>query len=115
MHAIDPDCANWLAINGDAKMTRLATALLATVLFPAAALADGSPPVPPVSDADIGNYCIYGNLIYSFGAGLCLGKGGGLICVPSIKDKIDVAGRGYWYQGPEIEIGGKKFSSPTCP
>jgi hypothetical protein len=42
---------NWLAIKRICKMSRLATALLATVLFPAAALADGSPSVPPITGA----------------------------------------------------------------
>jgi hypothetical protein len=97
-------------------MRRLSAVLIIAAFVPAAALADSSPPLPPVTGAsEIGNYCINGNLIYSFGAGLCLGKGGGTICVPSIKDKIDVAGRGYWYQGPEIEVGGKKYNPPACP
>jgi hypothetical protein len=98
-------------------MCRLAVlALMVTALAPAAACAEGSAPVPPpIAQSAMENYCVYGNLIYSFGSGLCLGKSGGLICVPSVKDKIDVAGRGYWHQGPEIEIGGKKYNPPLCP
>jgi hypothetical protein len=97
-------------------MRRLAIlALTVTALAPAAKGAEGSAPVPPLAQPGIENYCVYGNLIYSFGAGLCLGKGGGLICVPSAKDKIDVAGRGYWHQGSEIEIGGVKYDPPVCP
>ena len=38
---------------------------------------------PPLTPADMANYCVYENRIYSLGAGLCFGKTS-YTCVPSI-------------------------------
>jgi hypothetical protein len=70
---------------------------------------EGSPPVPPLSEqAIIGNYCVYGNLIYSLAAGLCVGKTG-YVCVPSGTDGFNAGDRGYWHER-KID----KFVSPAC-
>jgi hypothetical protein len=59
----------------------------------------GSPPVPPISATpDVGNYCVYGNLLYSFGIGICVGRTGYVCTAPNVGgvDPKDVGGRGYW-------------------
>src|ERR1700733_8451019 len=94
------------------------TVLIATMMVVVASIAnpqqsqptiEESPPVPPLSEQAIrGNYCLYGNLIYSFGAGLCVGKTG-YVCVPSGTEAFNAGERGYWHQG-NVE----KFVSPTC-
>jgi hypothetical protein len=54
------------------KRTTLA-ALLAAVA-PAAHAQDYAP-APPISPADMINYCVYGGLIYSVGSQICVMKG----------------------------------------
>jgi hypothetical protein len=41
-----------------------------------------APLPPPITSADMPNYCVYENKIYSLGSGLCLGHAG-YVCVPS--------------------------------
>jgi cytochrome c5 len=36
----------------------------------------------PIGPADMPDYCVYGNQIYSLGSGLCIGRAG-YICVPT--------------------------------
>ena len=89
--------------------------MLVGLLVPIAAHADGwqiGPPVPPTTaESQIGNYCVYANLIYSLGGGVCVGKTG-LVCIPSTKDK-DVAGRGYWSE-ERSSVGGVAYTAPKC-
>jgi len=40
-----------------------------------AALAQDYTPAPPISSADMVNYCVYGGLIYSVGSQICIMKG----------------------------------------
>src|SRR5215813_7597523 len=48
-------------------------ALLAAV--PQAVPAQDYTPAPPISSADMVNYCVYGGLIYSVGSQICIMKG----------------------------------------
>ena len=48
-------------------------ALLAAV--PQAVPAQDYTPAPPISPADMVNYCVYGGLIYSVGSQICIMKG----------------------------------------
>jgi hypothetical protein len=73
---------------------------------PAAGAQDQSPPagqlpfvggaaVPPTDlPSGIGNYCIYGSLIYSIGSPMCIGKTS-YVCAPST-NTIGFNQRGYW-------------------
>jgi hypothetical protein len=55
--------------------------------------------VPPTDlSTGIGNYCIYGNLIYSIGSPLCIGKTS-YICVPTT-NALGFNQRGYWTTRP---------------
>ena len=54
---------------------------------------------PPTDlSTGIGNYCIYGNLIYSIGSPICIGKTS-YICVPSTNN-LGFNQRGYWTTRP---------------
>ena len=37
---------------------------------------------PPISPADMANYCVYDNRVYSIGSGICFGRAA-FVCVPS--------------------------------
>jgi hypothetical protein len=57
----------------------LISAVTAFALAPLSAAAAennyGSPPVPPITeDAHLNLYCVYGNLLYSIGSPICVGK-----------------------------------------
>jgi hypothetical protein len=52
----------------------IATAVFAAVA-PVALAQDYAPAPPPISPADIVNYCVYGGLIYSVGSQICIMKG----------------------------------------
>jgi len=55
--------------------------------------------IPPTDlSTGIGNYCIYGNLIYSIGSPLCIGKTS-YICVPTT-NVLGFNQRGYWTTRP---------------
>ena len=56
-------------------MTRTIAAALLAVLAPAAHAQDYAPASPPISPADMINYCVYGGLIYSVGSQICIMKG----------------------------------------
>jgi hypothetical protein len=85
-------------------------ALLAAV--PKSAHAQPSPPIletlspPPISPADMANYCVYANRVYSIGSGLCLGRAG-YVCVPSTGPAT--GNRAYW-TGKDDQV----FLRPVC-
>jgi hypothetical protein len=56
-------------------MTRTTAAALLAVLAPMARAQDYPPASPPISPADMINYCVYGGLIYSVGSQICIMKG----------------------------------------
>ncbi len=62
---------------------------------------------PAIAPADMPNYCIYENRIYSLGSGLCLGRTG-YTCVPPTGPAT--GNRAYW-SGKEDQV----FTRPTCP
>ena len=53
---------------------KIITAAVLAALAPAAQAQDYTPQ-PPISSADMINYCVYGGLIYSVGSQICLMKG----------------------------------------
>jgi hypothetical protein len=55
-------------------MMRMIAAALLAALAPAAQAQDYTP-APPISPADMINYCVYGGLIYSVGSQICIIKG----------------------------------------
>ena len=55
-------------------MRTIAAALFAAVA-PAAQAQDYPVTAPPISSADMINYCVYGGLIYSVGSQICIMKG----------------------------------------
>jgi hypothetical protein len=55
-------------------MTKTIAAALLAVLAPAAQAQDYAP-APPISPADMINYCVYGGLVYSVGSQICIMKG----------------------------------------
>jgi hypothetical protein len=67
-----------------------------------------SPPVPPIAEPQVANYCIYGSLVYSLGSVLCVGKG--IVCVPA---SGSTGGRGYWSQMGVTDVS-PKFPAPDC-
>jgi hypothetical protein len=67
-----------------------------------------SPPVPPIGEPQVANYCIYGSLVYSLGSVLCVGKG--IVCVPAAGL---TGGRGYWSQLGVTDVS-PKFPAPDC-
>jgi hypothetical protein len=93
---------------------RASRAILFAVLtiLPAAAHAQPAPPYidtpppPPITPADMANYCVYENRVYSIGAGLCLGRNS-YTCVPSTGPAT--GNRAYW-TGKEDQV----FSRPEC-
>jgi hypothetical protein len=65
---------------------------------------------PVVGESQIGNYCLYGNQVYSTGSTMCV-KRQGLVCVPP-KSGVDTGGRAYWSTG--IVEGTPKWSPPSA-
>ena len=61
---------------------------------------------PPVSPADMPNYCVFANRIYSLGSGLCLGRTG-YICMPS--NGPTTGNRAYWASKDD-----QTFTRPLC-
>src|ERR1043165_2846707 len=55
-------------------VTRTFIAALLAALAPTARAQDYAP-APPISPADMINYCVYGGLIYSVGSQICIMKG----------------------------------------
>ena len=63
-------------------------------------------PPPPIAPADMANYCVYDNRIYSLGAGLCIGRTA-FVCVPS--PGPSTGNRAYW-TSKEDQV----FVRPAC-
>ncbi len=61
---------------------------------------------PPISPADMANYCVYDNRVYSLGAGLCIGRTP-YVCVPS--PGPSTGNRAYW-ASKEDQV----FLRPAC-
>ena len=61
---------------------------------------------PPLTPADMGNYCVYDNRVYSLGAGLCIGRTP-YVCVPS--PGPSTGNRAYW-ASKEDQV----FLRPVC-
>ena len=55
-------------------MTRTIVALALAAVAPAASAQEYTP-APPISPADMINYCVYGGLVYSVGSQVCIMKG----------------------------------------
>jgi hypothetical protein len=69
-----PDAYQLEPERGMGLLTR--TTLVALLAAPApAAQAQDYAPAPPISSADMINYCVYGGLIYSVGSQICVMKG----------------------------------------
>lgn len=61
---------------------------------------------PPLTPADMVNYCVYDNRVYSLGAGLCVGRTA-YVCVPS--PGPSTGNRAYW-ASKEDQV----FLRPVC-
>lgn len=61
---------------------------------------------PPLTPADMVNYCVYDNRVYSLGAGLCIGRTA-YVCVPS--PGPSTGNRAYW-ASKEDQV----FLRPVC-
>jgi hypothetical protein len=61
---------------------------------------------PPLTPADMINYCVYENRVYSLGAGLCIGRTP-YVCVPS--PGPSTGNRAYW-ASKEDQV----FLRPVC-
>jgi len=61
---------------------------------------------PPVSPADMANYCVFANRVYSLGSGLCLGRTG-YICMPPTGPTT--GNRAYWASKDD-----QTFTRPLC-
>jgi hypothetical protein len=61
---------------------------------------------PPLTPADMINYCVYDNRVYSLGAGLCIGRTP-YVCVPS--PGPSTGNRAYW-ASKEDQV----FLRPVC-
>jgi hypothetical protein len=64
-------------------------------------------PPPPLNPADMANYCVYENRVYSLGAGLCFG-GSSYTCVPSIGPAT--GSRAFWTSKEDQQV----FTRPVC-
>ena len=62
---------------------------------------------PPIAPADMPNYCVYENRVYSLGSGLCLGRTG-YTCVPPTGPTT--GNRAFW-TGKDDQV----FTRPQCP
>ena len=58
----------------------------------------GPPPPPLLGSSEVGNYCVFENLVYSVGSPLCVGKMG-YICNPT-KGTSGFNERGFWTTKP---------------
>ena len=71
---------------------------------------NGPPPdlvaPPPLTPADMVNYCVYDNRVYSLGAGLCIGRTP-YVCIPS--PGPSTGNRAYW-ASKEDQV----FLRPIC-
>ena len=61
---------------------------------------------PPLTPADMPNYCVYDNRVYSLGAGVCVGRTA-YVCVPS--PGPSTGNRAYW-ASKEDQV----FLRPVC-
>jgi hypothetical protein len=61
---------------------------------------------PPLTPADMVNYCVYDNRVYSLGAGVCVGRTA-YVCVPS--PGPSTGNRAYW-ASKEDQV----FLRPVC-
>jgi len=61
---------------------------------------------PPLTPADMMNYCVYDNRVYSLGAGLCIGRTP-YVCIPS--PGPSTGNRAYW-ASKEDQV----FLRPIC-
>ena len=61
---------------------------------------------PPLTPADMVNYCVYDNRVYSLGGGLCIGRTA-YVCVPS--PGPSTGNRAYW-ASKEDQV----FLRPVC-
>ena len=61
---------------------------------------------PPLTPADMPNYCVYDNRVYSLGAGVCIGRTA-YVCVPS--PGPSTGNRAYW-ASKEDQV----FLRPVC-
>jgi hypothetical protein len=61
---------------------------------------------PPITPADMVNYCVYENRVFSLGSGLCLGRTA-YVCVPSPGPAT--GNRAYW-SSKEDQV----FMRPNC-
>ena len=99
---------------------RAASALLVAVALAGSASAQaqspfpprGPPPPPmdigspPISPADMANYCVYENRVYSLGSGLCFGRTA-FVCIPS--QGPATGNRAYWSSKDD-----QVFGRPAC-
>jgi hypothetical protein len=105
------------------RLLRARPALLATIFMSLCAPAQAQPATqfsprppnppypdvvapPPVTPADMPNYCVYDNRVYSLGAGLCVGRTP-YVCVPS--PGPSTGNRAYW-ASKEDQV----FLRPVC-
>jgi hypothetical protein len=65
-----------------------------------------APHPPPITPADMANYCVYENRVYSLGSGLCLGRTA-YVCVPTPGPAT--GNRAYWTAKDD-----QVFSRPAC-
>jgi hypothetical protein len=61
---------------------------------------------PPIAPADMANYCVYENRVFSIGSGLCLGRTP-YVCIPS--QGPATGNRAYW-TSKEDQV----FVRPAC-
>jgi hypothetical protein len=82
-------------------MRKFVVALLATIASgPGWAQSQDYPyySTPPITGgSELARYCLYGNMIYSVGATICVKKQG-LVCAPPPPPNVgpNTAGRAYW-------------------
>jgi hypothetical protein len=70
----------------------------------------GGAATPPTDlPSGIGNYCIYGSLVYSIGSPMCVGKTS-YVCAPST-NSIGFNQRGYWTIRPSDP---NLLAAPVC-
>ena len=79
-------------------LTRMTIAAALLVVLAPAAHAQDYAPAPPISSADMINYCVYGGLIYSVGSQMCIVRGGPpLYCEQALTDpRNGVRARAAW-------------------
>ncbi len=61
---------------------------------------------PPIAPADMANYCVFDNRVYSLGSGLCFGRSA-FVCVPS--QGPATGNRAYWTSKEDTV-----FGRPSC-